>query len=182
MSNQYILWSMLFLPWVTLFFMKKEDIKRLMPIALLASITSMIIVEVGATFKLWTSKETLFPLSHTFTYHLGLAPVATIWLFKFTYKNFWRYVAVDAIYNLGFAFVFTPWLAVRGIRENLQVTSLILFFIVTIHGLLVYAYQMWQEDALVPDTKEEQEVLLTKLHPVTAKPLSQDRDDTDGNK
>jgi len=28
MSNQLILWGMLTAPWLTLFFMKKEDIKR----------------------------------------------------------------------------------------------------------------------------------------------------------
>ncbi len=34
MSNQILLWSVLILPWLTLFFMKKEDIKRLMPASL----------------------------------------------------------------------------------------------------------------------------------------------------
>lgn len=154
MNNQIILWSILILPWLTLFFMRKEYLKRFMPVAIFSSITSIVIVEVGATFKLWALHETVFPLTHTFPYHLGLAPVATIWLFKFTYSKLWKYIAVDAIYNLAFAFVFTPWLALRGIRENIGATSLGLYIIVTLHGFLLYVYQMWQEDALVPDVKK----------------------------
>lgn len=178
MNNQVILWAMILLPWLTLFFMKKEDIKRYMPVALFSIITSMIIVEVGGTFKLWTLRETISPLRHTFAYHLGLAPVVTIWLFKFTYRKFWRYIVVDAIYNLGFAFIFTPWLAARGIRENIQATSLSLFIIVTMHGILLYVYQLWQEDALVPAVKK---LFSTKLQAAT-KPLLKDEDDNKDNR
>jgi len=136
------------------FFMKKDEIKRFMPVAIFASITSMVIGEVGATFNLWALHETVFPLTHTFPYHLGLNPVITIWLFKLTYSKLWKYIAADAIFNLVFAFVFTPWLALRGIRENIGVTSLGLYIIITLHGLLLYVYQLWQEDALVPAIKK----------------------------
>ncbi|MFX4261837.1 hypothetical protein ACOBQJ_06520 [Pelotomaculum propionicicum] len=154
--------------------MKKDEIKRFMPVALFTSITSMIIVEVGATFKLWALHETVSPLSHTFTYHLGLAPVATLWLYKFTFEKFWRYVAVEVLYNLGFVLIFIPWLALRGIRENIGATSLTLFLIVTVHGLLLYVYQMWQEDALVPAVKK---LFSPKFQPAAAKPSFKDEDD-----
>lgn len=167
MNNQIFLWAILILPWLTLYFMKKEEIKRFIPVALFTSITSMIIVEVGASYKLWALKETIFPLTHTFPYHLGLAPVVAMWLFKFTYEKFWRYLSVDAIYNLVFAYVFTPWLAARGIRENIVATSLSLFIIVTLHGLLLYIYQMWQEGALVPAVKK---LFSPKFQPAATKP------------
>jgi hypothetical protein len=154
--------------------MKREEIKLYMPVTLLATVASIIIVDVGGTLKLWVLRETIFPLSHIFPYHLGLLPVVTMWLFKFTYKKFWRYVAVDAIYNVVFAFILIPWLAVRRIRENINITSLSLFLIVTMEGILLYIYQMWQEDALVPAVKK---FLSARLQPAATKPIFEDEDD-----
>lgn len=67
MSNQVILWSMALLPWLTLFLMKRDDIKRFMPVALFGSITSIMIGDIGGTLKLWAFKESASPLNHIFT-------------------------------------------------------------------------------------------------------------------
>ncbi|WP_269083310.1 hypothetical protein [Ornithinibacillus contaminans] len=40
MLNQVILWGILIAPWLTLFFMKKDAIKRYMPVAIFASIVN----------------------------------------------------------------------------------------------------------------------------------------------
>ena len=168
MSNQVILWSMALLPWLTLFLMKRDDIKRFMPVALFGSITSIMIGDIGGTLKLWAFKESAFPLSHIFTYHLGLAPVLTMWLFRFTYERFWRFIAVDTILNLGFALIFAPWLAARGIRESINATSASLFLILTVHGVVLYIYQMWQENALAPAFKN---LFSSKIQPTASKSL-----------
>jgi hypothetical protein len=167
---------MLLLPWLTLFLMKKEDVKRFMPVGIFASITSMIIFEVGGTLNLWAAKETVFPLSHTAPYHLGLVPVVTLWLFKFTFTKFWRYIYVDLIYNIGFVFIMGPWLSARGIRENIGATSLSMFLIVTAHGVLLYIYQMWQEDLLVPAVSK---LFSSKLQPAANKPHLNEDDDNE---
>jgi len=138
---------MIILPWLTLFLMKKEEIRRYLPVGIFAAFSSMVVVDIGSTLNLWALRDNVFPLSKVFPYHLGVAPVVTMWLFKFTYGKFLRYIAVDAIYNLVFAFLITPWLAIRGIRENIQVTSLGLFYITTIHGIILYFYQILQEGA-----------------------------------
>ncbi|MDD4766077.1 MAG: hypothetical protein PHF87_00640 [Desulfotomaculaceae bacterium] len=52
MNNQLILWSMMLLPWLTLFLMKRDDLKRFMPVGLLGAITSMIAAEAGISLKL----------------------------------------------------------------------------------------------------------------------------------
>lgn len=106
MSNQAILWSMLILPWLTLFLMKKEDIKRFMPVALFTAVTQAIIVEVGITLGfLGGGRETLFPLNQMPTFTYGAISVFTMWIFKFTYERFGLYIAVNAIIDYGFAYI-----------------------------------------------------------------------------
>lgn len=147
MSNQVIVWSMFILPWATLFFMKRQDIIRFMPVALLSIVISSLSQEAGSTMGLWRIDQTLYPLNQTISYMYGLVPVVTLWLFKYTYQRFRWYLGVDAFFNLFFAYLFTPWLASRGIKA-FNTSSLNLFLIVTAISLLLYLYQMWQEQEI----------------------------------
>ena len=145
MNNQIILYSLLIFPWLTLFFMKKEDVKRYMPVALLSSLLSMLIFQSGETLKLWVTKETIYPL-RALPHVISLNPVAVMWIFKFTYRRFILFLAVELVMNLGFAYFFLNYfLQIRGIIQLLSATPLHVFLITTIHGFLLYAYFMWQE-------------------------------------
>lgn len=146
MSNQVIVWSMLILPWLTLFFMKKEDIRRFMPLALFTMVITSIVVEAGVTLNLWNIRETTYPLNQSISYDFGLAPVTAMWIFKYTYNRLGIFVAADTVFNLVFAFLFTPWLASRGIKDLLT-SSFNVFLIVSGLAVLLYLYQMWQENA-----------------------------------
>lgn len=176
MSNQVLLWVMFIVPWLTLFFMKKEDIKRFMPVALFAAFTSMIVDDAAGTLNLWVIRESIFPLSHTDTQIISLIPVLTIWLFKYTYGKVWRYIAVDAVINLMFTLIILPWFGSRGIIENILATNLISFSMSTIHGLTLYVYQMWQEAALAPAIKK---LFSTKPQLSATKPIFEDGDNKD---
>ncbi|MEN6389060.1 MAG: hypothetical protein ABFD04_01495 [Syntrophomonas sp.] len=146
MSKQVIVWSLLILPWFSLFFLKRDEIRRFMPLALFTMVVTSIVQEAGISLNLWQVRATTYPLNQTMSYIYGLAPVVSIWIFKYTYGRFWRYMAVDALFNLGFAFIFTPWLASRGIKD-FNTSRWTLFLIVTVLSLLLYLYQMWQENA-----------------------------------
>ena len=117
-----------------------------MPVALLAMVTTSIVVESGITLGLWNVRETAYPLNHTLSYVYGMAPVVAMWLFKFAFKRFWLYLTTDAVFNLGFAFLLTPWLAGRGIKD-LFASKFSVFLIVTALSILLYMYQIWQENA-----------------------------------
>lgn len=169
--------SMLLLPWLTLFLIRKEDIKRFMPVALFATVTSMIISDVAGTLKLWVVRETIFPLSNTEILIISLIPVSAIWLFKLTYGRLWQYISADAVLNLMFAFIILPWFNTRGIIED-YTTKSPHFLFATIHGLTLYVYQMWQENALVPAVKK---LFSANIQPATTKPLIRDEDDIEEN-
>lgn len=143
MSNQVFLWATFFVPWLTIFFMKREDIKRFLPVAIMSALLSVIIYEAGITFGWWVIWQTAYPLQ-LLPYLIGLHPALVMWLWKFFYKKFWLFVAVDAVANLGFVFVFIGYfINGRGIAHVNN--NWLLFGIVTALGLFLYAYQNWQE-------------------------------------
>lgn len=146
MSNQIIVWSMLILPWLTLIFMRKEEIRRFIPLALFSMVITSITIEAGITFNLWNIRETTYPLNHTMSYVYGLAPVVTMWLFKFTFNRFWIYAVVDTVFNVVFAYILTPWFSSRGIKD-LITSRFTVFPIVSGLAVLLYLFEMWKENA-----------------------------------
>jgi len=145
MSNQVLLWSSLILPWLTLFLMKKEDIKRFMPLVLFTLTITVIFIQIGITTGLWIIRETTFPLVSIPTYVYGVYPVGALWIFKFTYGQFWKYLITELVFNFVLVMFVLPWLDRRGII--VFHSPLISFFIAMGLGMLLYIYQMWQEDS-----------------------------------
>ncbi len=173
MSNQVILWSMFILPWFSLFFMKRVDIKRYMPVALFATTTSILIAEIGDTLKWWSFMETAYPL-HNMSYIYGLNPVSLLWIMKFTYRKFGVFIIADAILNLGFAYLLLGYfLHSRGIFSYLTLTPFHVLLITTVHGIISYGYQLWQESVLA---WSERTRFSAGLQPAAAKPLQNDLD------
>jgi hypothetical protein len=146
MNNQWVLWSMLILPWATLLFFDKKELRRFMPVALLSTVITSMVMEAGITMGLWKIKQTLYPLNQTIPYIYGLAPVVTLWVFKYTFRRFWTYLALDATFNLVFVYLFTPWLVRLGIKD-FTTSGLTLLVLVTAISLLLYLYQLWQEES-----------------------------------
>ncbi|WP_021170635.1 hypothetical protein SOV_27560 [Sporomusa ovata DSM 2662] len=100
MSNQVILWGTLILPWLSLLFMPKKDIKRYISVGLLSTILCIIVIETGIRYAWWAIRETTFPFAVIPTYAYGLFPVFPMWLLKYTYGRFSLYLTVDTILNI----------------------------------------------------------------------------------
>lgn len=149
MSNQTILSSIFVLSWLSLLFMKKEDIKRFFPVGLFATVTSAMILEAGITFGWWVYPVKLYPLQSV-PYLYGPIPVATMWLFKFTYGRFWLYIGADFLLNLLYTLVFEYYfLGNRGVIQFQNVSPMQDVFMTSALGVIIYAYQIWQEGIFV---------------------------------
>jgi hypothetical protein len=148
MSNQIILWSMIVLPWFSLFLMRREDIKRLFPVGIFSSLISIIAVEAGQNLGWFVFGETAFPLKSP-AYIFGLNIVITMWIFYFLYGRFWTYLVVDTVLNFVFIYLFHVYLLGRmGIFREVGITPWVNALITTAFGILSYGYQKWQEGAL----------------------------------
>ena len=176
MSNQALLWSILILPWLTLFFMPKENIKRWMPVALFSALTSVLAVELGVNLGWFIYGEVAYPLRTSSYIIFGLNIVTTMWLFYFLYGQFWRYIIIDTVLNFGFIYLFHVYfLGSRGLFHEVGLTPLQNALIVNFDGVLAYGYQMWQE-AIFVRSEIKSTSFSSKLQPATAKLLPEDQD------
>lgn len=173
MSNQVILWGTLILPWLSLLFMPKEDIKRYLSAGFLSTILSIIVTETGIRYAWWAIRETTFPFAVIPTYAYGLFPVFPMWLLKYTYGRFGLYLTVDTILNIVFAFVILPWFGRIRIVDFDFNDGYIVFIFETVIAIILYGFQIWQEDIYI---RSEKENFSPRLQPAAAKPLPQDKD------
>nr|WP_092068875.1 hypothetical protein [Dendrosporobacter quercicolus]NSL47261.1 hypothetical protein [Dendrosporobacter quercicolus DSM 1736]SDL82708.1 hypothetical protein SAMN04488502_101927 [Dendrosporobacter quercicolus] len=144
MSNQTILWASVILPWVSVFFLKKEDLKRYMPVALLGSLITTFLTEVGISLGWWVVYENIFPLINIPVISYSGYLVGIIWIFKFTYRNFLKYLATNLIIDSVLSVFILRWFSRRGILD-IHISDLQILLLSTIIAFFLYAYQLWQE-------------------------------------
>lgn len=181
MSNQVLLWSILVLPWLTLFFMPKETVKRWMPVALFSALTSVLAVELGENLGWFVYGTAAAPLRTSSYIIFGLNIVTTIWLFYFLYGRFWRYIVIDTVLNFVFIYFFHVYfLGSRELFQPVGITPLQNALIVTFDGILAYGYQMWQEEVLVRSQRKSA-AYAAILQPVAAKPEPEDQNNGESN-
>jgi len=155
--------------------MKKEEVKRWMPVAMFAIVLTTIIHDVGTTLGFWATQESTFPFDQMLPYYYGTMPVLTIWVFKFTYGYFGMYFVTNTILDIGFNyFLLNYFLPSRGILD-FNISPLPSVLITLMHAVLIYGYQTWQDDILL-HTKN---IIISHIQPAAAKPLPhQQEDDT----
>lgn len=175
MNNNLIMWSMFFVPWLTLFFMEKDEIKRWFPVGLAAVVSATIIHDVGTTLGFWATIQPTFPFNEMLPYFFGTMPVLTIWVFKFTYGRFWMYMLVNLVLDIGFNFfLLSYFLPLRGVYE-FNILPLFSLPITLGHAIVIYTYQLWQDNAFL----SFQNIKNYNLQPSAAKPLHNDDDKKD---
>ncbi|MPM89704.1 hypothetical protein SDC9_136816 [bioreactor metagenome] len=174
MNNQLYLWGSVILPWFTLLFLKADDVKRYMPVALFGALVTTIIGEIALALNWWSIKESIFPFYHLAPYIYGAFPVGVIWIFKFTHDRFWLFILANAALDIILAFPILNFTIQRGIVEIINITSFQLFLVFLLNAVALYVYQEWQDDApLFAESTKSSPNLQTAL----AKPLPEDKDD-----
>lgn len=172
MSNQVILWISLIVPWLTLFFMPKESIKRFLPAGLLATLLSIVFTEIGIANGWWAIRETTYPLAVMPSYTYGAYPVAATWVLKYTYGRFSIFVVTEAVMNSLLGFLIYPWIGSRGIKDFFTGNAgLITFAFASAIALIVYVFQAWQEGVFARSARRS---FSAKLQPAAGKPLPEE--------
>jgi len=179
MSNQIILWSMIILPFLTLFFMKKDDLKRYLPVSLLSGFASSIIGDIGVTLGFWIHQETAYPLYDIMPFDIGLNIVLTMWIFKFTYRKFGIYLVTNIILDIVFAFfLFQNYFPNKGMMHLLGISPFQTFLIAVMLAIVLYKYQIWQEGIFVHSERKD---FSPSLQPAASKPLPQKQENKQDN-
>lgn len=172
MSNSSLLWSTFILPWLTLFFINQNELKRFLPVAWFTTVLNVLLYELGISLHLWNVAETVYPLTTTPPFFFGAYPVMTLWIFTLSYSRFGLYMTLNVIADAIFAFLFIPWLSARGIAYNSSLNYLAVFLAAISQAVIIYLYQISQEKSLPPI----RESYSAGLNPAQAKPLPKDND------
>jgi hypothetical protein len=175
MSNQTLLWASFVISWLSVIFLKKEDLKRYMPVALLGALLSTIVIETGITLHWWSTKETVFPFVNMPIFIYGSFLVGILWIFKFSYKRFWLFLSTNACIDLILIIPLDNWFVRRGILELYNITTLQMFLMSIGHATLLYCYQLWQEGEASP-FKRLNVNLSSNVQSAASKPLRDDNE------
>lgn len=149
MLNKIVLWFVLLAPWFTLFFLKKEDIKRYTPAAIFASYIMMIYNIIADNRGHWELKASIIPwLDPLFVSGVfGAFPVITLWVFYFTYGRFGAYLLTNIVIDFMFAFFPIHYLFqdILGIYKLINITRIERFTLFVFFSVVLYGFFKWQE-------------------------------------
>lgn len=104
MKNQWLLSvAMILLSWLSLPFLGSRNIKRFLPASILILIIEGINVQIGKKRKWWYfyNKPNSY-LSGEFPFNIGPFFVGSMWILKWTYGNFKRFILLNAIVDGAF--------------------------------------------------------------------------------
>lgn len=143
MSTQIIILSLFIIPWLTMLFFGKENRRRFIPTGMFVVLTGGTIYQLLLISGLYIFKEIHYPLIQ-----YGLLPVTAMWVLRFTYGRFWKYVVTNLIVDIGFAFVLIPFFGRLGlVGLGSRWVPLIAYAINFVHAVVIYLYQMWLENS-----------------------------------
>ncbi|WP_166239806.1 hypothetical protein [Paenibacillus turpanensis] len=142
-----ILWGLFVVPWLSLIFLKGEQLRRFMPVALLATVINSIIGQMANEYDWWRFKESIFAWDKMMPLYTvyGMFLAGTIWIFVFTFGKFWVYMIVNAIIDSIYGFGLARWLNALEVRETGKITPLANLSLMLFIAVLLYGYQLWQE-------------------------------------
>lgn len=152
MNNQSLLWASFLISWFSVIFLKKEEVKRYIPVALFGVLISTFIIEMGTRLNWWLTKETVFPLVNMPIFVYGSFLVGILWIFKCTYKRFWLFLATNAVIDLILMFPLNSWFIDLGIFERYSITPFQMFLIAISQAIILYGFQLWQTGELKSST------------------------------
>lgn len=179
MSNITLMWSAFVISWLTLFFMKKEDIKRWLSVGMFAIVTTTIIHDVGTTLGFWSTRESIYPFYEMLPYYYGIMPVLSMWVFQFTYGNFWFYMITNTFLDIVFNFyILSYFFPSRGIMD-FNISPFLSLPITLTHAIILYGYQ---KIIYTPPTNTKQSYFENNLQPAATKPLLEKLKESDQDK
>lgn len=169
MLTKWLGWFALVLPWLSLFFMKRNSIYRYMPVAIFAALLLTIVSEIAYTYKLWLIKTSIVPWGYVtgVSFTFGVFMVGMLWVCHFTFGRIWLYVTVNLVLDLFFSYVTIPLAERLGIWELVRVNNFQIFLIMTGLSFIVYPYQLWQERAYRKLEEEDREELTIRINTPT---------------
>ncbi|GKU82938.1 hypothetical protein [Niallia sp. NCCP-28] len=144
--SKLLLVLMMILSWFSVPLLGKGVFKRFLPASLFMSLIVRIVNYIAKKQKWWWWYETLHPrLSGVIPFMLGPFLVGSLWILKWTYSKFFRYMILNLIVDSMFTYVLVYYLQKLGIASLVRMKKIGLMYVFTILALLLYSFQFVKE-------------------------------------
>ncbi|MBG9548920.1 hypothetical protein ACOSZF_05170 [Cytobacillus firmus] len=132
----------LVIPWLTIVFLPKKSFNKFSTVSVFAGILVLILSTLAIPFKWWTVEGGHFKkLLNDLTFILGPFFIGTLWIFHFTFGSFKKYLAVNAIMDLLFAYPLNYLYQRFKLYKLEKFKPIHIFLFFTSYAWIIYGYQ-----------------------------------------
>ncbi|MDF2791223.1 MAG: hypothetical protein K0S80_4325 [Neobacillus sp.] len=144
--SKSLLLLIMILPWLTIPLLGKHTFKRYLPAGLFISLMVRIVNIIAKKRKWWWWYETLHPkLSGVIPFMLGPFFVGSLWILKWTYGKFFKYMTLNLIFDSTFTYIVVNYLTKFGIASLVRMKKVQLMYVFTVLASLLYFFQFLKE-------------------------------------
>jgi hypothetical protein len=145
--SKALLLLMMILSWFTIPLLGERAFKRFLPSGLFISLMVRIVNIVAKKRRWWWWYETIHPkLSGVYPFMLGPFLVGSMWILKWTYGKFLRYMILNLIFDSFFTYLVVHYLTKFGIASLVRMKKIQLMYVLTVLSLLLYIFQLLKEN------------------------------------
>ncbi|WP_078544604.1 hypothetical protein [Litchfieldia alkalitelluris] len=141
-NQQLINIALVLLSWLTLPLLGKRNIKRFFPASILVVILEFFSVLIGRKQKWWVFyKKPNSMISGELPFIVGPFIVGSMWILKFTYGNFKKFIALNAVIDLIFAYPTVKILEKNKVSTLVRLNHVQFFLYIFYKAFFLYGFQ-----------------------------------------
>jgi hypothetical protein len=141
-NKRFINIAMVLLSWLSLPFVGRSSIKRFLSASIFIVIFEALNVQIGKKRKWWVFyyKPNSY-ISGEFPFNIGPFFVGTIWILKWTYGNFKKFILLNAIVDAFFAFVIVKLTEKVKVAKLVRLNHFQFFLYMLYKAFILYGFQ-----------------------------------------
>ncbi len=147
--TKQLLVLMMFLSWFSLPLVGKEAIKRFLPASLFMAFIVRMVNVIAKKRKWWWWYEKVHPsVAGVFPFMWGPFLVGSVWILKYTYGKFMRYMGLNLLVDAVFTYGIEPYLQRFGIASLVRMKKSGLMSVFIVLAMLLYGFQFLKEKGM----------------------------------
>jgi hypothetical protein len=141
-NNKRFLLLLMLLPWLSVPFLGKKSFKRFSLAAMLISVVFAIQSVISHRRGWWRVYPKLIPnVIGEFPFIVGPFYVGAMWILKFTYGKFFRYLLLNLGVDFFHIYIFVTWLKSQGIAALIRLKNYQALLLFKLNAILMYGFQ-----------------------------------------
>lgn len=155
-KRKVLSFCILVVPWLTAPMIGKNTLIRFFPVATFIGYIFSFLSEIADRKRWWKVKNALFPgYRLDFSYLIGIFFITTIWVFKLAYKNFFKYLFINMVFDYLFVFHVVKFFTKVGVFEFKKMRPKHFYVLSIVTAIIIYFYQMLVEKIIVKESKNK---------------------------